>query len=145
MPEDDAAVEAVFALVDEVVRAHGAFLAVGDRLGAEDDLTAARTLVLGALVEEPGSAAEVARRRGLRRQSVRETLGRLEQAGLVERAGRVDGRAERYRPTAAGRAAFVSVRARLGGWAAEVADGSTSADLERAAAVLRRLGDAAAP
>lgn len=145
MSRDDAAVQAVFDLVDQVVRTHGAFLATGDRLGDADDLTAARLLVLGALVDEPGSAAEVARRRGLRRQSVRETLGRLERAGLVERAGRVDGRAERYRPTGAGSAAFSSTRERLGAWAREIGGGVPTTELERATAVLRRVADASGP
>lgn len=142
MTQDDAAAQAVFDLVDQVVRTHGAFLAAGDRLGEADDLSAARQLVLGALVDEPGSAAEVARRRGLRRQSVRETLGRLERAGLVERAGRVDGRAERYRPTAAGSSAFSSTRTRLGAWALEIGNGVPTTELEQATAVLRRVADA---
>ncbi len=72
-------------LVDEVFRLNGVLLAEGDALVASAGLTAARWRVLGQLAKEPATVAQIARRRGLRRQSVQESVDRLERDGLVTR------------------------------------------------------------
>lgn len=53
----------------------------GDEIAVPEQLTAARWLVLGALQDGPLSPAEIARRRGLQRQSVRESVLRPEKSG----------------------------------------------------------------
>jgi DNA-binding MarR family transcriptional regulator len=76
--------ELITALVDEVFQLNGKLLRAGDALVAGVGLTGARWQVLGALGAGPATVAQVARRRGLRRQSVREIVTRLLADGLVE-------------------------------------------------------------
>jgi DNA-binding MarR family transcriptional regulator len=70
-------------LVEEVFRLNGRLLRAGDTLAAEFGLTSARWQVLGALGAGPATVAQVARQRGLRRQSVQEVVTRLRADGLV--------------------------------------------------------------
>jgi DNA-binding MarR family transcriptional regulator len=57
-------------LVLEIFRVNGLLLAVGDRLTKELGLTSARWQVMGALADGPLTAAQIARKMGLKRQSV---------------------------------------------------------------------------
>src|SRR5205823_3861848 len=70
-------------VIDAVFACNGGFLAAGDALTAPVGLTAAQWQVLGFLEDGPATAAEVARRRGLRRQSVQETVNRLLRNGML--------------------------------------------------------------
>ena len=104
-------------LVDEVFRLAGRFSRAGDDIAAPTQLTAARWVVLGALQDEPATMAQVARRRGLRRQSVRESVDRLERTGLVARAPNpADGRAPLVHLTEAGQRALSSIEPRRRAW-----------------------------
>ena len=128
-------------LVDEVVRLGGAFLAEGDAIAAPFGLTAARWLVLGALADESISVAELARRRGLSRQSVRESAARLERDGLVTRVpDPADARAPRLALTPTGRQALDGIEPRRAAWAEGVAASVTAGDLSATLTTLRAIG-----
>lgn len=58
----------------------------GDALTQEYGLSTSRWLIAGALADGPQPAATIARKRGLTRQSVRESAARLERDGLIRRA-----------------------------------------------------------
>ena len=72
-------------VVDAVFAVNGGLLRAGDELGHAVGISAAQWQVLGLVEHGPDTAASVARRRGLRRQSVQETVDRLLARGLVER------------------------------------------------------------
>lgn len=127
-------------LVDAVVAVHGAFLAEGDALVAEFDLTAARWLVLGAIQDHPRTASEIARLRGLRRQSVRETVTRLERDGLItSQPNDADRRASLLVPTRKGRRALASIEPKRAGWARELENDLDARALQSAVAFLTQL------
>ncbi len=63
---------------------NGVAMAWGDRLMQQFGLTSALWHVLGAAAQGPQTQAQIARRMGLTRQSVRRSAGILEQRGLVE-------------------------------------------------------------
>lgn len=62
---------------------NGLFLAVAERLAAPVGLTATRWQVLGAVLKEPLTQAEIARRMGITRQSVRRTSLQLVEEGML--------------------------------------------------------------
>lgn len=127
-------------LVDEVVRLSGAFLAEGDAITAPFGLTAARWLVLGALADESVSVSELARRRGLTRQSVRESAARLERDGLVIRmVDPDDARAPRLALTPLAREALEHIEPARAAWAERVSASVGADELSRALATLRAV------
>ncbi|GAB3393245.1 DNA-binding MarR family transcriptional regulator [Amycolatopsis echigonensis] len=122
--------------------ANGALLAVGDALTAEAGLTAAQWQVVGFLEDGPATAAELARRRGLRRQSVQETVNRLLRDGMLSRTDNPDdARAPLLRLTAKARAALRLLGPRQAEWADAVASRLPSADVETTLRTLRALRD----
>jgi DNA-binding MarR family transcriptional regulator len=136
--------DGVTRLVDTVIALSGAFLAAGDGLVAEFGLTASRWLTLGAVQDGGLSIAQIARRRGLRRQSVRESVERLERDGLVERAADPrDARAPVVSLTATGRAALEAIEPKRAAWAAgleaSIDSRALAAALETLAGVRARL------
>jgi DNA-binding MarR family transcriptional regulator len=136
----ESAGETVTRLVDEVVRLAGAFLAEGDAMTAPFGLTAARWLVLGALADEPVSVSEVARRRGLSRQSVRESAARLERDGLVVRVpDPADARAPRLALTPRAREALDDLEPVRVAWAGRVAAAVGLGELATTLATLRTI------
>ncbi|MDP1835747.1 MAG: MarR family transcriptional regulator [Chlamydiales bacterium] len=62
---------------------NGLFLAVAEELAAPAGLTAARWQVLGAVLKEPLTQSEIARRMGITRQSVRRTSLQLVEEGML--------------------------------------------------------------
>ncbi|MEV0716014.1 MarR family transcriptional regulator [Asanoa sp. NPDC050611] len=113
--------DTVTGLVDAVIAVAGAFTAQGDSLVGDLGLTASRWLLLGALQDGPATIAAVARRRGLRRQSARESMDRLERAGLVARSPNpADARAPLFTLTAAGLGALTAVEPRRARWAEDL-------------------------
>lgn len=132
-------------LVDEVIRLAGSFLAEGDSLTAPFGLTAARWLVLGALQDRSVSVAGIARRRGLSRQSVRETAARLERDGLVARVpDPSDARAPRLELTQRGRTALEAIEPARAAWAERVATAITPQQLGASLEALRSIRSALA-
>jgi DNA-binding MarR family transcriptional regulator len=127
-------------LVDEVFRLADVFARAGDALVAPEGLTAARWLTLGAVAHGPLSVAEIARRRGMRRQSAAEGVAALERAGLVERIpDPSDARAPLVLLTARGRDALERLRPVRTEWAEAAAAVAEPAELAAAIALARRL------
>ena len=127
-------------LVDEVFRLSDAFARAGDRIVAEDGLTASRWLTLGAVAHGPLSAAGIARRRGMRRQSANESVAQLEAAGLVTRTpDPADARAPLVHLTDEGRRSLERIRPRRLAWAERTSQVATERELAAAVDLLRRL------
>lgn len=127
-------------LVDEVFRVNAALLGEGDALAAGIGTTAAGWRVLGLLSDGAATVADIARRRGLRRQSVRETVERLERDGLVAREPNpADRRAPLVALTARGRAALRDIEPARADWAARRSADLDPAELVAALRLLRRL------
>lgn len=127
-------------LVDEVFRLADAFARAGDSLVAEDGLTASRWLTLGAVARGPLSVAEIARRRGMRRQSAAEAVAHLEAAGLVTRTpDPADARAPLVALTGRGRKVLDRIRPRRARWAESTAAVADERELADAVALARRL------
>lgn len=136
----DAPGDEITRLVDAVLGLSGALWDEGDRLMASLGLTAAQWAVLGALQDGPLSVAGIARRRGLRRQSVRETVARLETSGFVERqTDPNDRRAPLVMTTRQGRQALDRIEPRRAQWATDLESRYDVADVRRAVRLLNRL------
>jgi DNA-binding MarR family transcriptional regulator len=126
-------------LVDHVFALSSHFLAAGDTITAPEGLSAARWLVLGALQNGPMSPAGIARQRGLTRQSVRESVARLEGSGHISRADGDDRRTFLVELTDKGRQALDRIEPRRREWATQTALNVDSAHLEGAVTVLGQL------
>jgi DNA-binding MarR family transcriptional regulator len=79
----NAAGDALTSLVLESFELVGAFLGAAERIAAGADITAAWWQVMGAVVEEPRTVSQIARRIGLRRQSVQRTADIICREGLT--------------------------------------------------------------
>ncbi len=137
---------AITTVVDELFRANGQLVAVGDELAAAAGLTAARWQVLGRLADDgPMTVSELARRRGMRRQSAQESVDRLVRDGLAEKAPNPeDRRAPRIRLLEAGRAALAAIEPGRRAWAQAAGGDLTVGELNQLAELLRRLRQAPA-
>jgi DNA-binding MarR family transcriptional regulator len=137
-PEGETATQVILS----TFRANGLLLAAGDRLTADQRLTAARWQVLGAiaLAERPLTVPQIARRMGLTRQSVHATVQRLLRDGLLELVPNADHRrSPLVRLTQPGRASYAAADRRQAAWANRLAAGIGRADLETTARVLEEL------
>jgi DNA-binding MarR family transcriptional regulator len=132
------------AVVLEIFRVNGLLLADGNRLATAEGLTAARWQVLGAvaLAGRPLTVPQIARRMGLTRQAVQESVNRLLAGALVEARDNLD---HRRSPliglTKLGSQKYTAVDQRQARWINELAAGLKIADLAVAARLLRELGD----
>ncbi|EOD68958.1 MarR family winged helix-turn-helix transcriptional regulator [Amycolatopsis vancoresmycina] len=127
-------------VIDAVFACNGGFLAAGDALTAPVGLTAAQWQVLGFLEDGPATAAEVARRRGLRRQSVQETVNRLLRNGMLDRLPNpADARAPVLSLTRRARAAMRDLGETQVAWAEDVAAEVSQEDLETTLRTLQQL------
>ncbi|WP_370969085.1 MarR family winged helix-turn-helix transcriptional regulator [Amycolatopsis sp. cg9] len=132
-------------VIDAVFACNGGFLAAGDALTEPVGLTAAQWQVLGFLEDGPATAAEVARRRGLRRQSVQETVNRLLRNGMLDRLPNPgDARAPLLSLTRRAKAAMRELGRSQVEWAEGVAAEVSQEDLETTLRTLRRLRELAA-
>lgn len=136
--------DAATAVVLEIFRVSGLLLADGNRLAAAEGLTAARWQVLGAvaLAGRPLTVPQIARRMGLTRQAVQESVNRLLAEALVEARDNLD---HRRSPlvglTELGSQKYAAVDQRQARWINELSAGLKTTDLAAAARVLRDLGD----
>lgn len=129
-------------LVLEVFRLNGRFIAAGNALGRDLDLTSARWQVLGAIALEGRAltVAEIARAMGLTRQGVQRVVDDLEEAGMVARNDHPTHRRARLVDlTAQGRSRYAAIMRRQAGWANKWAERMTPRDLEGFVRGLRRL------
>ena len=135
--------DAATALVLEIFRVNGLLLAAGNRLAAREGLTAARWQVLGAvaLAARPLTVPQIARRMGLTRQAVQESVNRLLADALIEARDNLD---HRRSPliglTEPGRHKYAAVDQRQTHWINELSTGLSITDLTAAARALRELG-----
>lgn len=139
-------VDVITELVNEIFAVNGGLLAAGDALTAPVGLTAAQWQVVGFLEDGPSTAAELARKRGLRRQSVQETVNRLLDSGMVvKRENPADRRAPLLRLAPRARKALRELGPARVAWAGELAPEIPNADLDAALRVLRQLRAALRP
>ncbi|MEV4598793.1 MarR family winged helix-turn-helix transcriptional regulator [Amycolatopsis sp. NPDC049253] len=131
MTRRTARAEQLTQLVNDVVLTNGTLLTTGDALTSPVGLTAAQWLVLGFLEDGPATAADLARRRGLRRQSVQETVNRLLRNGMLTRAPNpADARAPLLELTPTAQSALHDLGVRQAQWADEVASALSPEDVE---------------
>ncbi|MDX8497662.1 MarR family transcriptional regulator [Mesorhizobium sp. VK4C] len=127
-------------LVLAVFRLNGRFLEAADRLAAPAGLTAARWQVLGAVLKEPKSVAEIGRDMGLARQSVQRLADILAEDGLATYADNpAHRRAKLLSVTEAGWTAVRHIATRQHAWANSVSEGLDPQALKGALALLRVL------
>lgn len=130
-------------LIDQVFALNGGFLQAGDVLARPYGLTAAQWQVLGFLADHPSPAAEVARRRGLKRQSVQETVNRLLAAQLLERVPNPhDARAPLLRPTQAARESLHHLELDRELWLSGITGVLTQKELLQTLSTLQKLRSA---
>ncbi len=136
--------DAATTVVLEIFRVNGLLLAAGTRLAAQEALTAARWQVLGAvaLAGRPLTVPQIARRMGLTRQAVQESVNRLLAEALAEARDNPDHRRSPLLGlTELGRQRYAAVDRRQTRWINELAAGLTVTDLAAAAGMLHELGD----
>lgn len=127
-------------VIDEIFRCNGVLLARGEELTAEAGLTSARWQLLGYLADGPATVADLARRRGLRRQSVQETANRLDAAGLITKAANpADRRSPVLHITEEGRARLEAVEPERAAWSRRHAVAIGQAELLITLRTLQRL------
>ncbi len=136
--------EAFTDLVLETFRLNGRLLATGDRLARQVGLTSARWQVLGALDAGPLPVAQIARRMGLKRQSVQRLADVLANEGIVAfEENPTHRRAKLVRLTAVGRQRYARLTEIQKEWANRVSRGldpaAFRAATERMKAVQLRL------
>lgn len=130
----------ITALTEEVFAVNGRLLRAGDAVASSSDLTSARWQVLGVVAHRPATVAEIARQRGLRRQSVQSTVNRLRADGHVSASPNPDDRrAPLIRLEPAGREVLVRLAPLQAEWANGLATAAPPEDIETALRVLRRL------
>ena len=138
-PETEAGA-ALTALILEVFRVNGRLLEVAQGLAAEGGLTAARWQVLGGVLDEPRTVAEIGRRMGMTRQGVQRVADLLVEQGLAEyRANPAHRRAKLLAPTEAGYWAVRRISIAQHPWADAVGTQVGAEELRRARAALERL------
>ncbi|WP_119270676.1 MarR family winged helix-turn-helix transcriptional regulator [Taklimakanibacter deserti] len=133
-------------LLTEIVlltfRLEGGFLAAADRISAPAGLTAARWKVLGAVLYEKRSVAEIGRVMGLTRQSVQRLADILVAEGIAAYEDNPAHRSAKLLvPTAEGRARIAKLSGRQTDWANRVSDGLDPTSLAAARDMLKTLID----
>lgn len=127
-------------LLLEVFRFNGLLLAAGDRLTRGLGLSSARWQVLGAVEEGPATVAQIARKMGLKRQSVQRLVDALAAQRLVALAANPHHqRSPLVQFSAAGERVYRRLEALQAGWANRVAEGVAARALADALTTLRLL------
>jgi len=127
-------------LILETFRLNGALIAIGNHLVGDLGLTSARWQVLSVLARGPVPVAEIARQRGLTRQSVQRNTDRLVLEGFVATAPNpAHRRAKLYALTPHGETVLTEITQRQVAWANQVAEGLGTGQLADAVAVLKTL------
>jgi DNA-binding MarR family transcriptional regulator len=138
-PESEAGA-ALTALILEVFRVNGRLLEIAQGLAAEGGLTAARWQVLGGVLDEPRTVAEIGRRMGMTRQGVQRVADLLVEQGLAEyRSNPAHRRAKLLAPTEAGYWAVRRISIAQHPWADGVGTQVGADALREARATLERL------
>lgn len=135
-----AAAAALTDVIIETFRLNGRLLEVAQGLAAEAGITAAWWQVLGAVLDEPRTVAEIGRRMGLTRQGVQRIADLLAERGLAEyRPNPAHRRAKLLACTEAGYWAVRRISLAQHPWAERVGGAIGADDLRDALATMRRL------
>jgi DNA-binding MarR family transcriptional regulator len=133
---DDAFQDVLLALF----QLHGHVLEAADVMSGGAALTGARWQVLKVVARQALTASQVARRLGLKRQSVQRTVDQLAAQRLIELQPNLDhSRAGLVALTAEGRRVLAALETRQQTWSARVLRGLGRAELESLAAELAGL------
>lgn len=131
------AAELLTEIVLLVFRLDAGVLAAAEAIAAPAGLTAARWKVLGAVLVEPRTVADIGRHMGLARQSVQRVADVLVRERLASFQDNPAHRsAKLLAPTAAGRAAIAGLSARQSTWANAVSEGLSARQLRECKASL---------
>jgi DNA-binding MarR family transcriptional regulator len=132
----------ITALIDVVFQLNGKLLRAGDALVAEFGLTSARWQVLGAIGTGAATTAQIARQRGLRRQSVQEIVTRLRADGLVDvRPNPDDRRSPLVSLTSRAEHLLAAIRPEQARWANQLASPFSADQLADTVQVLATIRD----
>jgi DNA-binding MarR family transcriptional regulator len=131
-------------LLTEIVlltfRLENSFIDAADKISAPAGLTAARWKVLGAVLHEKRSVAEIGRMMGLARQSVQRLADILVAEGLARYEDNPAHKSAKLLiPTAEGRARIARLSGRQTDWANKVSDGIDTASLAATRDMLSQL------
>ena len=127
-------------IIVETFGLNGRLLASGDRITKDLGLSSARWQVLAAADGEKRTVADVARRMGLRRQSVQRTVNSLLRDGFVDlRTNPNHRRAKLIQLTEKGCTALDETFRRQAEWANAIARDLSTDDLKRTAQLLAAL------
>ena len=139
-PPMSGAGEALVEVILETFRLNAGLLEVAQRHGAAGELTAAWWQVLGGVIDEPRSVADVGRRMGVTRQAVQRIADLLVERGLAEyRPNPAHRRAKLLACTEAGYWAIRRIAIVNHPWADEVGGQVGEAELRQALQTMRRL------
>ena len=129
-------------LILETFRFNGLLIAGGDQVVNDLGLTSALWQVLGAVGEAPLPMAQIARKMGLTRQSVRRTANVLMDKGLVEFQDNPDHRrAKLVVMTKQGRNVLEKTKKIQIDWSNRIAQDLSSEELKTAVQIIRALCD----
>ncbi len=124
----------------ETFRLNGRLLDAGDRMTRDLGLSSARWQVLGAVDRESTTVAAIARRMGLRRQSVQRTVNSLRADGFVVLVDNPNHRrAKLVQITDKGVVALRAAFDRQVAWANDLVRGISEQDLDRTLKVMAAL------
>lgn len=124
----------------ETFRLNGRLLDAGDRMSRDLGLSSARWQVLSTIDQDALTVAEIARRMGLRRQSVQRTVNSLRADGFVTLVPNPNHRrAKLVEITDKGDSALRAAFRRQTTWANDLAVGIEEDDLDRALKVMASL------
>jgi DNA-binding MarR family transcriptional regulator len=127
-------------LILATFRLYGQLMDVAQDLAARGGITAAWWQVLGGVLDEPRTVAEIARRMGMTRQGVQRVADLLADNGLAEyRANPSHRRAKLLGPTELGYWSIRQIALAQHPWANQVSESIGARDLERAVAAMQRL------
>jgi DNA-binding MarR family transcriptional regulator len=135
-PEGEALTEVILA----TFRLHGRLMEAAQEMAAEGGLTAAWWQVIGGVLDEPRSVADVARRMGMTRQGVQRIADVLVERGLAEyRPNPAHRRAKLLACTEAGYGAVRTVSVAQHPWASRVGAAVGLEELRAALGTMQRL------
>ena len=130
-------------LAKTVFRLNGKFVSVGEELARPAGMTASSWLVLGTVLSEPRTVADIARDVGVTRQSVQRTADLLVSRGLAEyRPNPAHRRAKLLSPREPGRAAIRRIGPAHRSYAEMLIGEIGAEEAERILVVLRALSAA---
>ena len=142
-PEPPPQTEAGALLTDvilETFRLNGRLMDVAQEFAVEGEITAAWWQVLGGVLDEPRTVADIGRRMGMTRQGVQRVADLLVERGLAEyRPNPAHRRAKLLACTEAGYWAIRRISLAVVPWGNEVGAEIGADDLERMLAAMRQL------